>query len=157
MPRRQRHAVQLAGEEDIAGSQAPERQVLDEPVAGGPGKFPIVELVRPQIPCPRIDPEFVQEGREVGATPTHIGDATRRHHRLERIAAALMHRLHDLLGARPQLVEGQDAGAADKSVDDERPSRGGDARDAEMGGGENVVCHCDRNGHLVPELLDGGA
>src|SRR5437870_13385860 len=69
-------------------------------------------------------------------------------------AAALMHRLHNLLGTRPQLVEGEDAGAADKSVDDERPSRGVNARDAEMGEDENVVCRGDCVGHFVPAPLD---
>jgi hypothetical protein len=64
--RRQRHAVELVGEEDIAAGQARERRVFDEPVAGSPGKFSAVEPVRPQIPCQRIDPELVQEHHEVG-------------------------------------------------------------------------------------------
>jgi hypothetical protein len=49
------------------------------------------------------------------------------------LAIVLMHRFHDLLGTRLQILKSKSAGAAHQTVDDERPMRRVDARHPEVG------------------------
>jgi hypothetical protein len=116
---RQRGAVQLVGEQNVAGGQPPQRQILDVPVARRPGEVAPVEPIRPQEPRAHIDPDLIEQRGEIDAAPTDIDYAARRHARLERTAAALMHRLDDFLGPRFQVVEAKGACAAHEPVDDE--------------------------------------
>jgi hypothetical protein len=133
MPGRQRRAVQLIGEEHVAGGQAFQRQILDVPVAGRSRKVAAVEPLRPEEPRLRIDIELNQQRGEIDATPTDIRDAAGRLGRRERIADALMHCLHQPFGTRFQVLETEGARAAHQPVDGERPLRRVDARDAQVG------------------------
>ena len=63
-----------------------------------PGEIAAVEPVRPQEPRLRLDPELIEQLSQINAAPAYVGDPARRHGRLQRTAAALMHRLHDRFG-----------------------------------------------------------
>jgi hypothetical protein len=136
---RQRPPVQLVGQQHVAGGQAVERQILDEPIAGFPGKLATVEPVRPKESRARIDAELIEERDQIDAAPADVRNAACRHLGLERIAAALMHGFHELLRPRFDVVEREGAGAADHAVDGQRPSGGVDPWNAEMGEDEEII------------------
>ena len=146
---RQRRAVQLVGKQDVAGGQAFQRQILDVPVAGRSRKLTAVEPIRPEEPRSRIALELTQQRGEIDAAPTDIGDAACRLGRRERVADALMRCLHQTFGTRLQVVESEGLAPAHQPVDDERPLRRIDARDAEVGEDEEIL----RSGHGIRHLV----
>ena len=146
---RQRRAAELVGEQDAAGCQSFQWQVLDVPIARGAGEVAAVEPVRPEEPGLRLDRELIEQRCQIDAAPSDIGHAARRHVRLQRIADALMHRLHHCLGTRLEVVESEDLGAANQPVDGQRPLCGVDAGNAEMGKHEQIFRRGQRTRHFV--------
>jgi hypothetical protein len=93
-----------------------------------------------------VDCELIEQRLKIDAAPPDIGHAPLRLLRLQRIADALMHRLHHRLGTRLKVVETEDLYAADQPVDGQRPLRRIDARNAEMGKDEEIF----RRGQRIP-------
>ena len=135
-------------EENVAGREALERHVLDVGVAEHTREVAAVAS-RPRRSIAGMDATLVEQRREIDAGPAYVGDAPRRHLRLDWAAAALVHGLDGLARSRLEIIEAQLDGLVHEAVDDERPSLGINRGNAKMGQDEEILGPRHGVDHLV--------